>query len=97
VSTYYDEDELDDNISLNTGVFKRLLKVVKPYWPTMVLAIIAIASVSLLDALYAVLNKRIIDEGIVAKNLDAMIALFKNYGMVVLAQVVAFFVMIYVI
>jgi ATP-binding cassette subfamily B protein len=97
VSTYYDEDELDDNVSLNTGVFKRLLKVVKPYWPTMVLAIIAIASVSLLDALYAVLNKRIIDEGIVAKNLDAMIALFKNYGMVVLAQVVAFFVMIYVI
>jgi len=97
VSTYYDEDELDDNVSLNTGVFKRLLKVVKPYWPTMVLAIIAIASVSLLDALYAVLNKRIIDEGIVAKNLDAMIALFKTYGMVVLAQVVAFFVMIYVI
>ena len=42
MSTYYDEDELDDNVSLNTGVFKRLLKVVKPYWPTMVLAIIAI-------------------------------------------------------
>ncbi len=97
MSTFFDEDELDDNVSLNTGVFKRLLKVVKPYWLTMVLAILAIASVSLLDALYAVLNKRIIDEAIIVGNIDKMIALFKTYGLVVLAQVVAFFVMIYVI
>jgi len=93
VSTYYDENELDDEVNLQSGVLSRLLKLLKPYWLTVVLGVLSIVVVSWLDAYFTVLNKRIIDEGIVARDVDAMVALFRNYAVIVLAQMVAFFVM----
>ncbi len=97
VSNQYNEEELDDVVDLKSGVVGRLMRALKPYWPQMLLAIIGIASVSYLDAYYTVLNKRIIDEGIVARNLPVMIGLFRNYAIVVLAQTVGFFLMIFII
>lgn len=93
MSTYYDENELDDEVNLQSGVLSRLLKLLKPYWLTVVLGVLSIVVVSWLDAYFTVLNKRIIDEGIVARDVDAMVALFRNYAVIVLAQMVAFFVM----
>lgn len=93
MSTYYDENELDDEVNLQSGVLSRLLKLLKPYWLTVVLGLLSIVVVSWLDAYFTVLNKRIIDDGIVARDVDAMVALFRNYAMIVLAQVVSFFVM----
>jgi len=93
VSTFYDEEELDDEVDLKSGVLRRLLNLLKPYWLTVLLGILSIAVVSWLDAYFTVLNKRIIDEGIVARDMNAMVRLFWNYGMVILGQVVAFFVM----
>ena len=94
MSTYYDENELDDEVSLNSGVFGRMLKLLKPYWLTLVLGLSSIALVSWLDAYFTVLNKRIIDEGIISGDVQAMVNLFRNYGFVVIAQVVGFFVML---
>ncbi|MEN6531222.1 MAG: ABC transporter ATP-binding protein, partial [Anaerolineaceae bacterium] len=96
MSNQYNEEELDDVVSLKSGVIKRLLQALKPYWPQMLLAVIGISLVSFLDAYFTVLNKRIIDEGIVAKNLPMMISLFRNYALIVLAQMVGFFIMIYI-
>ncbi|HOU00186.1 MAG TPA: ABC transporter ATP-binding protein, partial [Anaerolineaceae bacterium] len=96
MSNQYNEEELDDVVSLKSGVIRRLLKALKPYWPQMLLAVIGISLVSFLDAYFTVLNKRIIDEGIVAKNLPMMISLFRNYALIVLAQMVGFFIMIYI-
>ncbi|MCK9246153.1 MAG: ABC transporter ATP-binding protein/permease [Anaerolineaceae bacterium] len=93
MSTFYDEEELDDEVDLKSGVLRRLLNLLKPYWLTVLLGILSIAVVSWLDAYFTVLNKRIIDEGIVARDMNAMVRLFWNYGMVILGQVVAFFVM----
>jgi len=93
VSTYYDENELEDDVNLQSGVIGRLIKLLKPYWLTVLLGILSIAFVSVLDAYFTVLSKRIIDEGIANKDIPAMIALFRNYGLVVLCQVVGFFVM----
>ena len=94
MSTYYDENELDDEVSLNSGVFGRMLKLLKPYWLTLVLGLSSIALVSWLDTYFTVLNKRIIDEGIISGDVQAMVNLFRNYGFVVIAQVVGFFVML---
>jgi ATP-binding cassette subfamily B protein len=93
VSTYYDENELDDEVNLQSGVLGRLFKLLKPYKVTMIAAILAIAITSWLDAYFAILNKRIIDEGIIARDIPAMIGLFRNYGIIVVGQVIAFFVM----
>lgn len=94
MSTYYDENELDDEVSLNSGVIGRLLKLLKPYWLMLILGLASVALVSWLDAFFTVLNKRIIDEGIISGDVQAMARLFRNYGFIVMAQVVGFFVML---
>lgn len=94
MSTYYDENELDDEVSLNSGVIGRLLKLLKPYWLMLILGLASVALVSWLDAFFTVLNKRIIDEGIISGDVQAMVRLFRNYGFIVMAQVVGFFVML---
>ena len=94
MSTYYDENELDDEVSLNSGVIGRLLKLLKPYWLMLILGLASVALVSWLDAFFTVLNKRIIDEGIISGDVQAMVRLFRNYGFIVMAQVIGFFVML---
>lgn len=95
MSTYYDENELDDEVHLSTGVIGRLLKLLKNYWLLIVLGVGAIALISWLDAYYTILNKQIIDEGIVTKNVDVMIKLFRNYALITMVQLAGFFVMMY--
>lgn len=97
VSNQYNEEELDDVVDLKSGVIGRLFKSLKPYWLLILISVLGIALVSFLDAYYTVLSKRIIDEGIVAKNLPVMISLFRSYILVILAQVAGFFIMIYII
>ncbi len=96
MSNQYNEEEQDDEVHLSSGVVGRLIRALKPYWAQMLLAVLGIASVSFMDAYYNVLNKRIIDEGILASNVSIMISLFRNYAMIVLAQTVGFFLMIYI-
>ena len=78
VSNQYNEEELDDVVNLKSGVVGRLIKSLKPYWLQMLISVVGIALVSYLDDYYNILNKRIIDEGILANNLPVMIGLFRN-------------------
>ena len=89
----YDENELDDEVHLSTGVIGRLLKLLK-----LLVLIVQRWSNCLdlqLDAYYTILNKQIIDEGIVTKNVDVMIKLFRNYALITMVQLAGFFVMMY--
>lgn len=95
MSTYKDENELDDEVNLKSGVIGRLLKLIKSYWWLLLLGLVAIGFVSWLDAYFNILNQRIIDEGIVAKDTSHIIKLFKNYAIVSLAQMTGFFVMMF--
>ena len=95
VSTYYDENELDDEVHLSTGVFGRLLKLLKKYWILVFCGVASIAFVSWLDAYFTMLNKQIIDDAIVTKNVGLMIRLFGNYSLITLVQLAGFFVMMY--
>lgn len=97
MSTYYDENELDDNVIVNGSVIKRLLGVLKPHWKTMMLALTGISLVSLLDAYITVLNKRIIDEAILVADHTMLVRLFTNYTVLTLAQALGFLVFIYMI
>ena len=95
MSTYYDENELDDEVNLQSGVLGRLFNLLKRYKLTMILSILSIAVVSWLDSYLAILNKRIIDEGIIANDVAALVRVFYHYGIIVMGQVVAFFVMMF--
>lgn len=95
MSTYYDENELDDEVNLQSGVLGRLFNLLKRYKLTMILSILSIAVVSWLDSYFAILNKRIIDEGIIANDVTALVRVFYHYGIIVMGQVVAFFVMMF--
>ena len=97
MSTYKDENELDDEVNLKSGVIGRLLKLIKPYWWILLLAVVAIGFVAWIDAYFKILDQRIIDEGILKKDVSQLINLFKNYAIVSLAQMAAFFVMIFTI
>ena len=97
MSTYKDENELDDEVNLKSGVIGRLLKLIKPYWWILLLAVAAIGFVAWIDAYFKILDQRIIDEGILTKDPSKLINLFKNYAIVSLAQMAAFFVMIFTI
>ncbi len=97
MSTYYDENELDDNVAIRGSILKRLLTIVKPHWKTLFGAMLAIIVVSVLDAYFTFLNKRIIDEGILLGDRSALTRLFSYYAAVILAQVVSVFFFIYLI
>ncbi|MFZ3151477.1 MAG: ABC transporter ATP-binding protein [Anaerolineaceae bacterium] len=97
MSTYYDEDELDESTPVKGDILKRLLSVLKPHRKTLAGAIAAIAVTSGLDAYFTYLNKQIIDDGIVAGDRSVLVRLFTMYGAIVLIQAVTVFLFIYLI
>jgi ATP-binding cassette subfamily B protein len=97
VSTYYDENELDDNVPLNSNVLKRLFSTLRPHWKPLLGGVIAIVVVSLLDAYFTILSKRIIDEGITLQDKSAILHFFTIYGAIVLIQAVGVFFFVYLV
>jgi len=97
VSTYYDENELDDNVPLKSNVLKRLFSTLRPHWKTLAGGVLAIVVVSLLDAYFTILSKRIIDEGITLQDKTAVLRFFTIYGAIVLIQAVGVFFFIYLV
>jgi ATP-binding cassette subfamily B protein len=75
---YFDEEEFDTRF--NGRTILRILAQTRPHWKYLATFMIGIASVSMLDAVFTYLSKRIIDEGIVARNPDALVQLIIMYG-----------------
>lgn len=97
MSTYYDENELDESTPVKGDILKRLLSVLKPHKKTLAGAMAAIVVTSGLDAYFTYLNKQIIDDGIVAGDRSVLVRLFTMYGAIVLIQAVSVFLFIYLI
>ncbi len=90
---YYEEEDFETKF---TGkVFWRILGLNRPHWKWVVGFLIAIAIVSGLDSYFTFLSKRIIDEGIVPKNLTAVKDILMLYGSLLIAQSVFVFTFIY--
>lgn len=95
MSEYYDENELDDSSKPSKGIMLRLLKILKPYWGLSLIAIVGILLVSSLDAFFTLLQKDIIDQGILTGNKETVLHLFLIYLIISLVQLVGGFSFIY--
>jgi ATP-binding cassette subfamily B protein len=82
----FEFEEEDFNARFNGGVFRRILGLVKPHWHWVAGFLVTIAWVSFLDALFTFLSKRIIDEGIVARNAGALREIIIIYAALMVLQ-----------
>ncbi|MBW6474715.1 MAG: ABC transporter ATP-binding protein/permease [Anaerolineaceae bacterium] len=90
---YLEEEDFQTKFTGKT--FLRILGLTKPHWKWVVGFLIAIASVSGLDSFFTYLSKRIIDEGIVTGNKDALIGILSIYGALLVVQAIFVFFFIY--
>ncbi len=90
---YLEEEDFQTKFTGKT--FLRILGLTKPHWKWVVGFLIAIASVSGLDSFFTYLSKRIIDEGIVAGNKDALVGILTIYGVLLVVQAIFVFCFIY--
>jgi len=90
---YYEEEEFESQFNGKTVL--RVLAQGRPYWHWMVGFVVSIGLVSLLDAYFTFLSKRIIDEGIVARDRAVLVEIVTQYGSLILVQAVFVLVMIY--
>ncbi|MDQ3249130.1 MAG: ABC transporter ATP-binding protein/permease, partial [Chloroflexota bacterium] len=92
-SIEYEEEEFKTQFNGKTVL--RILVRLKPYWVWVLVFLIAVGLVSVLEAYLTFLSKRIIDEGIVPRNREALFAVVRTYGSLLLAQSALVFIFIY--
>ncbi|MGD8403359.1 MAG: ABC transporter ATP-binding protein [Anaerolineales bacterium] len=80
---------------LTMPVFKRIMHLLKPHWRWVVGFVLSIAVVSAQDAVFTYINKNMIDQGILQKNVDTLWRLAGLYAGVQVVQAVLVFVVIY--
>jgi ATP-binding cassette subfamily B protein len=90
---YLEEEDFQTKFTGKT--FLRILGLTKPHWKWVIGFLLAIASVSGLDSFFTYLSKRIVDEGIVAGNKDALIGILSIYGALLVVQAIFAFFFIY--
>ncbi len=95
MSDYIEFEEEDFETQFNGKTLLRLLAQTLPHWPWMVGFLLSIASVALLDSYSTFLSKRLIDEGIIPRNMDALTRIVTQYGILLLASAVLVFGFIY--
>jgi ATP-binding cassette subfamily B protein len=80
---------------LTMPVFKRIVGLLRPHWRWVVGFLVTIALVSTQDSLFTYLNKLIIDQGIVQKDIARVLHLAMLYGGLQLVQAVMVFSFVY--
>jgi ATP-binding cassette subfamily B protein len=90
---YFEEEEFSTRFSGKT--LRRLLRLTLPHWRWLLAFVVMITIVSVIDAYFTYLSKRIIDEGIVARNRDILNSIVLEYGLFMLVQAVGVFGFIY--
>ncbi len=76
-ANYFEEEEFDTRFNGRTII--RILAQTRPHWKYLATFMFGIAFVSIFDAVFTLLGKRIIDEGIVARNPEAVVQLLVLY------------------
>ena len=75
---FFEEEEFDTRF--NGRTILRILAQARPHWRYLAVFLTGIIIVAGLDAVFTFLSKRIIDEGIVAKDPEALVQLILIYG-----------------
>ena len=89
----YEEEEF--STQFNGGTIRRILAQLLPYWPTVAGFLLMISLVSWLDSYFTFLGKRIIDEGILPQDMQALWGIVRIYASLLLLSSVAVFGFIY--
>jgi ATP-binding cassette subfamily B protein len=90
---YFEEEEFSTEFNGQTII--RILGLTRPYARWIIGFLVAIMLTSGLDSYFTFLSKRMVDEGIVAGNRQALISLASQYGLLILVQAVSVFSFIY--
>jgi ATP-binding cassette subfamily B protein len=88
-----EEEEYTSPLTLPT--FKRIAELLKPHWRWVAGFLLTIALVSVGDSLFTYINKNIIDQGIVKKDMNAIWRLARLYGGLLVVQSGLVFTFIY--
>src|SRR5258706_9440130 len=91
----FDEEEF--TTQFNGQTLKRIGGQVRPHWRVASGFLAAVALVSVVDAYFTYLQKQIVDDGILAHNSAALVAIVTRYGLMLLFQAAAVFIMIYLV
>ena len=81
---YFEEEEFQTKFSGQT--FRRIVGLTRPHWKWVLGFLITITIVSSLDSFFTYLGKRIIDDGIVAKNSGMLVNILILYGTLIIVQ-----------
>lgn len=96
MSEHYELEEEEFDAKLSSKTLLRIFAVQKPYKWRVIGFLTMVAGVSSLDAVFTYMSKRIIDEGIVARNIDQLWHLLTIYGSLILVQSITVFGFIYI-
>ena len=92
---YYEEEDYSSQLS--GFVLQRILGLTKPHWKQAGSFLLAITVVSILDAVFTYLSKRIIDEGILGHDPFAVTKILTIYGILIFVQAIGVFFFIYMV
>jgi ATP-binding cassette subfamily B protein len=96
VPVNYNEEE-DYESKFDGKTFRRILGLIRPHLRMAIGFLTAIMLVSVMDAYFTYLLKRILDEAIVPKNIPALINFLIQYGILTLIQAGLVFIFIYMV
>lgn len=96
MSNLIEFEEEEFTTQFNGQTLLRIVRQLKPYWRWVIGFLVAVGVVSFLESYFTYLSKRIIDEAIVAQNVDALWQILTIYGSLIVLQAAMVFVFIYV-
>lgn len=83
---YFEEEEFTSQVNGRTLI--RTAKQGLKHWPMMLGFLVSIALVSVVDSYFTFLSKRIIDEGILAGDTEALVWIVVQYGIFIVIQAI---------
>ncbi|HSJ56086.1 MAG TPA: ABC transporter transmembrane domain-containing protein, partial [Anaerolineae bacterium] len=95
MSNDFEFEEEEFSTQFNGRTVLRILAQTRPHWRWVVAFLVAVALVSGLDSYMTFLSKRIIDEGVVPRDPEALTRIIATYGALILVQAVGVFGFIY--
>lgn len=83
------DEEKEGSPKLSMALLKRVFGYLKPYWPQMLLVLVAIIISSIFSLLPSILTGRIIDEGLIGGDLRMLIILIgASFGVLILSNLI---------
>ena len=90
---YFEEEEFET--SFNGNILLRLSKELRPLWLPVLGILVSIGLTALFDSTFTYINKQIIDEGIITRDVPRIRTLLFQYGGLSILQAICLFVFIF--